>query len=515
MNSASLSPSGHAIAFSSPVGGIDQVFFMLTSGGEPLQLTNSEGDKFVDNFSPDEKEIYYGSRDEVWAVATLGGSPRRVASARRVLPSPDGTSLFYVKSDNPAIFRVGKSGLNEELVYKPQDSTLLFLPLLVFPGGTDLLAGALRPNSPNQRIFRISLTSHEAADLGEMPVLSDDDFAWAEPGNSILFSRTVNSLTNIWKYSLKDRSLTQITFGTGEDFSPMPDPGGKGIYFLNGRPSGSLTAYHVHSKESTNIVSEDATQPIISRDGKRVMYVTTPPSGKDELWTSNIDGGNKVKIATREPQEQAFFTLNWEPDNLHLSFSQGSKLFVVGADGNGLRQLPSMAAMPITNAVWSPDQKSVYVSAGENAQSYTHTIWKWSDGSNPEKLVEGCGFAYDIDPGGKYLLALFLFGEKAGVYEVPISERKCMPLLPGAASGAIFTRDGKWLLYAVAVRGEVAIYRQPWKDGGVIGAPQVALKLPFTFPLTYGSTYDFSRDLSTIVYARNGDHTDLYLLSQK
>jgi hypothetical protein len=90
-----------------------------------------------------------------------------------------------------------------------------------------------------------------------------------------------------------------------------------------------------------------------------------------------------------------------------------------------------------------------------------------------------------------------------------------MPLLPGVASGAIFTRDGKWLLYAVAGRGEVAIYRQPWKDGGVIGTPQVALKLPFTFRLTYGVTYDFSRDLSTIVYARPGSHADLYLLSQK
>ena len=90
-----------------------------------------------------------------------------------------------------------------------------------------------------------------------------------------------------------------------------------------------------------------------------------------------------------------------------------------------------------------------------------------------------------------------------------------MPLLPGVASGAIFTRDGKWLLYAVAGRGEVAIYRQPWKDGKVIGTPQVALKLPFAFPLNYGSTYDFSHDLSTIVYARPGGHADLYLLGQK
>ncbi len=44
MDRARLSPDGHAVAFDSPVGGIAQVFLMLTSGGEPLQLTNDEGD---------------------------------------------------------------------------------------------------------------------------------------------------------------------------------------------------------------------------------------------------------------------------------------------------------------------------------------------------------------------------------------------------------------------------------------------------------------------------------------
>ena len=240
MNGARLSPDGHALAFASTVSGINQVFLMLTSGGEPLQLTNDEGDKFVNNFSADGKEVYYRrivGRDEAWAVPALGGSPRRVASAYYVLPSLDGSSLFYVKSDNPAIFRVGKSGLNEELVHKPQDNSLFFRQLLLFPGGNHLLALAERRYSPNEGIFRINLTSHEAIDLGEMPVGSGD-VAWAESGNSILISRTVNGLTNIWKYSLQDRSLTQITFGTGEDVSPMPDPGGKGIYYVNGRLSG-------------------------------------------------------------------------------------------------------------------------------------------------------------------------------------------------------------------------------------------------------------------------------------
>jgi len=83
MNWTRISPDGHAVAFGSPVAGVTQVFLMLTSGGEPLQLTNNEGDKYVHSFSSDGKEIYYNwyihHDDELWAVPTLGGAPRHVA----------------------------------------------------------------------------------------------------------------------------------------------------------------------------------------------------------------------------------------------------------------------------------------------------------------------------------------------------------------------------------------------------------------------------------------------------
>ena len=202
-----------------------------------------------------------------------------------------------MKTGSAGIFRAEKSGLHEELVYKSEDTSLFLSPVLLFPGGNDLLAVGFRPGSATSRFYRVNLASHEAVDLGESSG-GKGYGAWAEPGESVLFSRNVNGLTNIWKYSLRDRSLTQITFGTGPDYSPMPDPGGKGIYYVNGKSSGFLTAYHVHSKESTDIVSEEATQPIISPDGKRVMYITFPASQTNELWVSDIDGGNKVKIAT-------------------------------------------------------------------------------------------------------------------------------------------------------------------------------------------------------------------------
>jgi hypothetical protein len=93
-------------------------------------------------------------------------------------------------------------------------------------------------------------------------------------------------------------------------------------------------------------------------------------------------------------------------------------------------------------------------------------------------------------------------GENSGIYEVDISRRKCIPLLLGVGTaGAIFARDGKSFLYAVSSHGQILIYRQLWKDGKLIGTPQVALELPFTFSLSYGYgglSYDFSRAISLL-----------------
>jgi len=522
MQNARLSPDGHNVAFVSPVGGVAQVFLMLTSGGEPLQLTNDEGDKYVDTFAPDGREIYYEipiGRDEVWAVPTLGGAPRRVVSGSSAVPSPDGEFIYYVKNDSSGLFRAGKSGLNEEQVYNSEGSPLYFIPLLLFPGGNDVLAAGERRDSSNIRFSRINVTRHEAVDFGDVsgnPNLSD--VVWAEPGKTLLLSRTVNGLTNIWKYSLQDRSLTQITFGAGPDFSPMPDPVGKGIYLVNGKSSSFLTAYHVHSKQSTDIVSQDATQPVISPDGKRVMYITLLTGKNCELWVSDIDGGNKLKIASGN---ETLSTGTWASDNSHLSFYElatgtESKNYIVGADGSSLRELPPMGGSP-ANPVWSPDQKSLYVSVVDKGQTFN--IWKWTvDSSSLEKVVDHCVLVQDVDPGGQYLLGAIWSGEKAGILEVSISERRCISLLPGTITASVtFARDGKSFLYAVASRGKVTIFRQPWRDGRVVGAPEVALKVPFAFPLTYNGSnaYDISRDLSTIVYVRPGGHADLYLLSQK
>ena len=132
-------------------------------------------------------------------------------------------------------------------------------------------------------------------------------------------------------------------------------------------------------------------------------------------------------------------------------------------------------------------------------------------------MVEGCGFAFDVAPGGKYLLTLVGAGERNGIYEFSLADKKCTSLLPGVVTfGLSFAPDGKSFTYAVPSQHDVTIYRQGWQDGKLIGQPQVALKLPFAFPLLAGgNAYDYSRDLSTVVYARVSGHADLYLMNQK
>ncbi len=63
ISSATLSRDGRTLAFTSSAGGYDQVFAVLAAGGEPAQVTFDEGDKYVDNFSPEGTEIKITASD--------------------------------------------------------------------------------------------------------------------------------------------------------------------------------------------------------------------------------------------------------------------------------------------------------------------------------------------------------------------------------------------------------------------------------------------------------------------
>jgi serine/threonine protein kinase len=520
MFSPRLSPDGHTLAFASPVHGILQLFVMLTSGGEPLQLTNDEGDKGARSFSPDGTEIYYRrnfGREEIWGVPTLGGAPRRVVTGDLLTPVPGGSFIYFVRRAERGIFRADKGGRGEELVYTWDQN--LFPPgaLLAYPDGKHLLMLTGDPTSLLERFraFDIDVAARKAEDLGEISGVAGG-VTWSEAGKSIYLTRTVNGLTNIWKYNLQDKAFTQISFGPGPDYAPMPDPAGRGMFIVNGKAADILSAYDVRTKQTIDIAGENATQPALSRDGKHLMYITSSSRDRNALWVAEVDGSNKRKLA----EAPSLATGNWSPDSRYLAYADAEagktpKAYWVGADGSGLHTL-TWNGDEIQGVIWGADQKAVFLNIFEKGKG--PVIWKEAaEGGTPEKVAEGCGFAFDVAPAGGYLFTLITQGERAGIYKFSLAEQKCTVMVPGVITfGLTVANNGKSFMYAVPSRSDVTIYRQNWHDGEAVGRPQVALKLPFAFPLTTGgNAYDFARDLSIVVYARPGGHAELYYLGEK
>ena len=514
--SAKLSPDGNAVAFISPVGNVTQVFVMLISGGEPLQLTNDESTKFVTGFSPDGKEIYYSRTlglNEIWSVPTLGGTPTRVLSASDMLVAPDGNSFFYFKTGNTRIFRSGKSGLSEEVIYDFEKNPLSRQTVLVFPDGKSILIGVRSLKDRNdRRLLKLDVEKRKTEVLNSKMEDDLNEGVWEKPGETVLFSRNVNGLINIWRYDLGTKQMTQVTTGPGPDFSPMPDPGGKGLYFVNGKDSGSLVSYNVKNGTSTEIVSELSTQPVVSPDGKRVCFMKIL-AHQDELWVSDLDGKNSQRLAFGE----MLGTGMWSFDNTRVGFAARQKGegklkgYLIDVDGRNLTRIGDLDGNA-QNINWAADGKTIFVGSQLGSKLI---LWKAnSDGTGVEKFLEDFFYNMEATPDGKYLLGLIFVGEETGIYQVSLADRKRIPLLPGVETVMVrMSADKKAFLYSVNGKGEIVFYRQEWVDGKLIGEPKVILKLPFSFPPNIGgNAYDFSADLSHVVLAKIGGQNDLYLM---
>ena len=522
IDQAILSPDGHTIAFTSYMGGYDQVFVMLTSGGDHLEVTSDEGTKFLDSFSADGTQIYYqrelGS-SEVWAIPTLGGTAVRLLQGVGVVPAADGKSLFYGQPGTGDLMQVPSDGVGAKTVLTLKELGLALDKVLVFPEGGDLLlVGNTDKTAPDtHQLDRFSPATHKITELGEISGAAGS-VAWGEPGKTLMFQRTINGIINLWQYGLADKKYLQLTSGAGPDYFPMKAPAGKGIFFVNGKDSGYLSVYDLHSKTSSDVVSELAFQPTLSGDGKHVMYVTQPDPSRQELWTADVDGTNKERLfATNNP----IGTGNWSPDGQQLFFTDEHRdadvNFVINADGSHLLKLPPSVGN-VESEVWSQDGKNVYVSGPPSFKDpFPLQTWKIDlDNSKAELFAEGCGFTMDSSPDNKYLLMPMMYGDNPGIFEMSLTDKKCIPLVPDVTTFLPrFGLDGKSVLYTVSSRGEVTLYRVPWSDGKVMGKPQVVLKLPFAFAQRFGgNAYDIARDLSRIVYVRPGGQFDFYLMSQ-
>ena len=143
------------------------------------------------------------------ACQHLGGASTVVAAGHTLALSPDGSALYFVGVSTDSgtslrqtgVHRKPRSGTGDEVIFR-SPAGLSPLNILPFPDGKELLILAGNDNifgSAVLELFRVNVASHDSQKVGEISG-SPTGPVWNDPGKTLLCSRTVNSLTNIWEY---------------------------------------------------------------------------------------------------------------------------------------------------------------------------------------------------------------------------------------------------------------------------------------------------------------------------
>ena len=143
--------------------------------------------------------------------------------------------------------------------------------------------------------------------------------------------------------------------------------------------------------------------------------------------------------------------------------------------------------------------------------------WKAdANGQNIEEFVASLIFS-DSSLDDMFLVGAGEFENNDGIGLFSTQDKKTKVIVEDINSLNIYFADGgKAILYTVAAPEEITFYSLPYENGKVTGTASVLRKIAPKFPLQYrGNAFDFTRDLSTLVYARPTAQADVYLLSHK
>jgi Tol biopolymer transport system component/C-terminal processing protease CtpA/Prc len=341
LRNSAISPDGATIAFTYK----GDIYTIPYSGGEARQITSNAAYDTKPIWSPDGKNLAFGSRREgsmdVFVVNANGGTPRRLTTN-----SGDETPLAF-KDNNTIIFSAKVQPSAEDLNG------------YIFPQLYTVDIEGRRPKL-------LSSTPSDALSVdGKGRILYQDHKGMED----LLRKHERSSVTcDIWLLTDADTNpqYRKLTDFAGHDINPQWGDGD--TYYYVSEESGTLNVYSRNinggdKKQLTNFDRHPVRSLSVARDGRMVFsrngeLYTMRPGETPRLLTVSIVSDNTVKDIIRTTRTSGATAIAVSPNGKEIAFVLGGDVWVTSVEYGTTKQITNTAAQE-RHVEFTPDGRAL------------------------------------------------------------------------------------------------------------------------------------------------------------
>ncbi len=403
------SHDGKTIAFSSNHYGNFDVYTMPATGGTPIRLTYNSANDYPYDFTPDNKEVLFGSGREAPAKSVR-------------FP---GTRYWRV------LYTIPATGGR---------------PIMVTASGAD--------------------AAHYNSDGSE--IIFQDKKGYEDPWRKHEISPVTR---DIWTYNVKQNAYKKLTKFGGNDLSPVFSKDDRSVYYISEKNDGTLNIYKrllaTGNAQQISHFKNFPARELTSISNDNIIAYTW----KGEIYTQK-DGGSPVKIKVQIMNDAGYQAIKnipinsveefaVSPDGKEIAFVNRGEIFVTGVNDSLTKRITNTPYQERMIS-WSPKGDYLMYSAEKNGSwsiyqkslkypkekyFYASTVLK------TEPVVEKSSddFQAEYSPDGKKIAYV---NERNVLKVMDVKSNKTFTVLPKGRNhsyadgdwGFDWSPDSKWLL---------------------------------------------------------------------
>jgi Tol biopolymer transport system component/DNA-binding winged helix-turn-helix (wHTH) protein len=303
--SPAFSPDGKRLAFVRVISAlVGEIYLVSVNGGEPKRLTFDGAGVSNLAWTPNGREIVFGSRlggkNRLYRIPVEGGGAEWLAATGSEAQYPafsrDGSRLAWRQNTSDEdIFRLGlKSGSeNVPPVVSLIVSTALEASPRYSPDGKRIAFVSNRSGSDEIWVCGgdgenpIRLTSFRGPLAGSP--------SWSPDGKQIVFDCRPEGNADIYVVSAEGGQPRRLTTDPAEDIVPSWSRDGRWIYFTSNR-SGRLQIWKMPAGEgeAVQMTRQGGFEPMESPDGRWLYF--TQDRGSSSIWRMPTAGGAETPL---------------------------------------------------------------------------------------------------------------------------------------------------------------------------------------------------------------------------